>query len=93
MTEKDVRYYDAWGIAPLPCIYRRDPVPHTGRYRSDIHCRNVRCWFRSYRADRIPEYQKYVRKKAMVPNMWDLEPWENTSRSWKENTKKRHQWG
>ena len=71
--------------------YRKDPVPYTGTPHS-VYGRTVKHWFRSYRDDRIPEYQPYVRKKGMVPNMWILEPVEHIERSWKHQSKCRHQW-
>ena len=75
-----------------PYRYRFDPVPGTGKYRGGITFRNVGHWFRSYREDRIPEYEPYVRKKGMVPNAWDSEPFLPRYKSWKHNSKKRHQW-
>lgn len=79
-----------WRHLP-PFEYRYDPVPYTG-VRHTKYGRRVRHWFRSYRADRIPEYEQFVRKKGMVPNTWDTEPFEPRYRSWKHNSKKRHQW-
>lgn len=82
--------YHYWRKLP-PFEYRREPVPYTG-VRNTKYGRTVRHWFRSYRQDRIPEYEQYVRKKGMVPNVWDSEPFEPRYRSWKHNSKKRHQW-
>lgn len=75
-----------------PYRYRCDPVPYTGVCHGK-YGRRIKSWFRSYRQDRIPEYRQFVRKKAMVPNMWDEEPVEKSYKSWKHNKKQRHQWG
>ena len=82
--------YHYWRKLP-PYTYHYDPVPYTG-VRHGHYGRKVKHWFRSYRDDRIPEYEPYVRKKAMVPNTWDSEPFEPRYKSWKHNSKKRHQW-
>ena len=76
------------------CVYhyRKGPAPHTGGYSGYRYHRRVRCWANAYRQDRIPEYVCYVRKKGMVPNAWDTEPFRQYSRSWKDCTKKRRQW-
>lgn len=71
--------------------YRKDPVPYTGIHYGGFG-RNVKHWFRSYRQDRTPEHEPYVRKKAMVPNTWDSEPFHHFEKSWKHQTKCRHQW-
>lgn len=76
------------------CAYRHrnGPAPHTGGWSGTRYFRRVRCWANAYRQDRIPEYRRYVRKKGMVPNAWDTEPFRPYSRSWKDCTKKRRQW-
>lgn len=71
--------------------FRSEPVPGTGK-RKKGWGRNVKHWFKSYREDRIPEHKAYVRKKAMVPNTWESEPFHHDERSWKHQTKCRHQW-
>ena len=83
------------GLRPAPrgCTWRRDPVPGTGRYRGRYRSgRSEKTWFNSYRQYFIPEYRKYMRWKAMVPDVWDSEPVEGRSRSWKDNVKCRRQW-
>jgi len=79
----------------VPCLknhrYRKDPVPYTGCHHGSLG-RRVKTWFRSYRQDRIPEYEPYIRKKARVPNTWDSEPFHHFEKSWKHQTKYRHQW-
>ena len=82
---------DKYGRKLPPFEYRRDPVSYTG-VRNTKTGRRVRHWFRSYREDRIPEYKQFVRKKGMVPDPWDSVPLEPCYRSWKHNSRKRHQW-
>lgn len=77
---------------PLPAWkFRHDPVPFIGKPRGR-YGRTVRGWFGSYRKDRIPEYRQYVRKKAMVPDIYDTEPTEQAERCWKSQGRRRHQW-
>lgn len=74
--------------------FRKDPVPGTGKhyYHASFTYRRVKCWFGSHRMDRIREYRPYVRCKGRVPWLIFDEQWELGSKSWKENTKCRHQW-
>lgn len=74
--------------------WRYDPVPGVrhARHPRIKRWRTVKHWHRSYRDDRIPEHAPYVRKKAMVPDPWVYEPFEHPEKSWKHNTKCRHQW-
>lgn len=82
----------AWWRNTVPAHkFRREPVPHTGSYYGK-YGRNVKHWFKSYMQDRIPEHKPYVRKKAMVPNTWITEPTHHFEKSWKHQTKCRHQW-
>lgn len=75
----------------LPYWYQHDSVPRIGKHFGK-YGRRVRHWFRAYRQDRIPEYERYVRKKGRVEDMWCVEPVEGRSRSWKDNTKYQKQW-
>ena len=75
-----------------PYRFRCDPVPRTGRFRGG-HLRRVRHWFRRYRQDHIPEHRPYIREKAMLADLWDDEVWHaGPYKSWKDTSKKRHQW-
>lgn len=71
--------------------YRYDPVPGTGKRRHG-GCRKEKNWFHNYKLDYIPEYEAYVRYKGRVPNVWDTEPFEGYYKSWKHNTKCKHQY-
>lgn len=75
----------------IPFRFRFDPVPYCGM-RFHLSLRREKCWFHNYRMDHIPEYEEYVRNKAKVPDIWDSEPFEPCSRSWKKAGKYRHQW-
>lgn len=78
---------------PSPCRFRREPVPYSGRgRRRKKRFRKMRNWFRNHRLDAIPEHERFVRKKAVVQNGWDDEPWESESRSWKDCGKVKRQW-
>ena len=74
-----------------PYVYRKDPVPNIHRC-SHRFLRHVRHWARSRREDCIPEYRQYVRKKAIVPNTWETEPFEQETKNWKDVGKRHHQW-
>lgn len=75
-----------------PCRFRMDPIPNAGRRRRSPRFRKERNWFHNFRLDSIPEHERFVRKKAVVPNGWDDEPWESESRSWKNCGKVKRQW-
>ena len=71
--------------------FRKDPVPGTGAVKRKF-CRKTRNWFHNRRLDFIPEHSEFVRKKAVVNDVWDSEPFEDGSRSWKDSGKFRKQW-
>lgn len=91
LTKQNRKYYPSWHHNLENHKFRSEPVPHTGKHTRGWG-RNVKHWFKSYREDRIPEYKAYVRKKAMVPNTWESEPFHHHEKSWKHQTKCRHQW-
>ena len=71
--------------------YRIDPVPRTG-VRHGKYYRSMQNWAHNYRLDHNPEHEEFIRKKARIPDPWEFDPWEPCYRSWKHNTKHRHQW-
>lgn len=72
--------------------FRQDPIPYTGKYRGFSY-RNVK-YKRLIKDFKNPENKKYVRKKKyydILEPYFDF-PYQNISKSWKDQTKNRHQW-
>lgn len=73
-------------------IFRQKPVPYTGKRRANS-CRNVK-YGRIIRDLRNPENKDFIRKKRyydILEPYFDL-PYKKETKSWKEQTKRRHQW-
>jgi hypothetical protein len=73
-------------------IFRQNPVPYTGKRRANS-CRNVK-YGRIIRDLRNPENKDFIRKKRyydILEPYFDL-PYKKETKSWKEQTKRRHQW-
>ena len=84
-----------WVVSPYyshPYEFRKDPVPHTGRRPHGRYFRQWKNWASIRRKCLDPEAEGYVRKKAIVPNIWDEEPGKCRERNWKSFGKRRHQW-
>lgn len=73
-------------------IFRQTPVPFTGKRRGGS-CRNVK-YGRIIRDLKNPENKEFIRKKRyydILEPYFDL-PYKKETKSWKEQTKRRHQW-
>lgn len=73
-------------------VFRNGPVPWTACRRGGGYGRSWKTWFRNYRLDNIPEYSEFVRHKAKVEDIWDVEPFHNRTKSWKDTVKCSKQW-
>jgi hypothetical protein len=75
-----------------PPKYRQEPVPYTKkRYRGgpDYHAPKT---FHIFRMFADPEQRPFCRGTTkMIPSWWD-DSYRHNQRSWKEQSKSRHQW-
>ena len=92
LHEENAKRTYRWYRQTPPYEFRKDPVPFVHKRHYGRYCRRWRNWKHNLLTDSIPEYREYVRTKAIQPDKWDVEPFEETSKSWKHNTKCRHQW-
>ncbi len=74
-------------------LFRKGPVPHTGKPSAMAMHRNP-CVGNAIRQGSNPEYQEFIRnsRNANVLQYETHEVCRVHSRSWKDNTKCRHQW-
>lgn len=79
-----------------PKGYRHDPVPFGSYKGGRWEHRRCRSWYKNCRNSNIPEFARYVRCKARIAvpaNTWDMaEKYRCTSKCWKDQTKRKHQW-
>ena len=76
----------------IPYVYRFDPVPTISKCHHYHYCRDWHTWKHDLTEYSIPEYADYMRTKAKPANKWDIEPCRHFEKSWKHQTKCRHQW-
>jgi hypothetical protein len=95
ITNETYISYRSWRGNTVCYKYRRGPVPGTGKLRY-----NYRKSFRFPKINSIRkqvsnlEEKDYIRKKS-IPNLygwWDDNPSRNVEKSWKRQSKCRHQW-
>lgn len=87
--------YKSWKGHTVYYKYRRGPVPGTGIIRG-----SYKKGFRKPKINSIrkqvsdPEVKDYIRKKSLpkLNGWWDDYPWRDNEKSWKSQTKCRHQW-
>lgn len=72
--------------------FRRTPIPYTGKRVSSV-CRNIKIG-RIIRDFKNPENKNYIRKKYYynIEEVCYDYPFKNKSKSWKDQSKKKHQW-
>lgn len=72
--------------------YRQGPVPNIRKRRN--YGGNTKKFYRLFKQSTDPEYGKYMRNKAKLTAIeWDWEDYyRHIDKSWKTNTKNRHQW-
>lgn len=71
--------------------YRKDPVPYTHKYRGGPYQRGPRT-AKIVRMYKNPEYKEFNRGSVtMIPTWWD-DKRRTVQRSWKSQSKFRHQW-
>lgn len=92
---KKPRHAHWYGIAEkdLP-VFRQGPVPGTGVRKHGNMIRHPKS-FREKRQNTIPETEKFVRAKRRLchlPDPWNDEDWRPFPKSWKDCTKRQHQW-
>lgn len=70
--------------------FRREPVPGVHRKKSYArYFRNIK--YKHYAADKNnPEYKPFKRGNSF--NSWDAEKYKSIDKSWKRQSKRRHQW-
>ena len=93
--------YSYWyKVLAKGCVFRRDPVRYAGALMR-LRTNHKKCYgnwrrYRNYaqieRQYRNPEFAPYMRKKARVPDYWAVEPYYESNKSWKDQSKCRKQW-
>lgn len=86
-----------WFFNDIPYEYRRDPVPHRGKRSGSKAYRmpKVHNLFKQVVDEEDKKYVRAKRNRNNLPNVyWDDPPLRSrwNSRSWKDCTKKSHQW-
>lgn len=87
-------YWRFWNDSYVP-VFRRDPIPYTGKRRGR-YFRSFSC-VAEMKMNANPEHKPFVRPKRNKNSLARINYWEDCrsrgrSKSWKDCTKKRHQY-